>query len=491
MQNRIFDKTGVLTQLQSILFDVDGLWQRFRCEEKAISSGYTVLHFRDEIALRQYYEYNIAEKEDQRLILIIDVPDMYIPLDIHHRFYTVYLTYKTVFPALSPIALHKLPGTDWDLLAFCEGLSIHETMDERQTLQYCQHGIYEGELISAYAEKLMVTAEANAHVASGHRDWFAIAQNYGKASSLYASGARISTWKERRNSIENLYATWLTKKYPLLSGTIDRAQPVILNKVADFIRRSSAKPALIVMDGMSFSDLYTLRRALIDAPFNMDVGASFSFFPTVTSVARQSIFSGKLPRENDRPFSLEKEEKQWLDFWIAAGFKAHEIVFNKGILTEIAPYVAVCGIIVKIVDDLMHAELQGRSGMQYGLLEWMKNGRLLKMIKMLLDNGFSVFMTSDHGNTSAIAQGRFVKPGILAEPASRRAVIYDSQFDARELDRFTTEKYAGTYLPDGCSVYLFEPDTCYGDKGKEYITHGGRTLEESIVPFVRIGTHNG
>ena len=91
MQNRIFEKTGVLTQLQSILFDVDGLWQRFRCEEIATYSGYTVLHFRDEIALRQYYEYNIAGKKDQRLILIIDVPDIYIPLDIHHRFYSVFL----------------------------------------------------------------------------------------------------------------------------------------------------------------------------------------------------------------------------------------------------------------------------------------------------------------------------------------------------------------------------------------------------------------
>ena len=113
------------------------------------------------------------------------------------------------------------------------------------------------------------------------------------------------------------------------------------------------------------------------------------------------------------------------------------------------------------------------------------------MIKNLLKNGFAVYMTADHGNTSATAQGRFMKPGLLAEPASRRAVIYQSFADAIELAKFTTVRYSGSYLPKEATAYLFEPGTCYGDKGKEYITHGGMTLEEAVVPFIRIGEYNG
>lgn len=60
-----------------------------------------------------------------------------------------------------------------------------------------------------------------------------------------------------------------------------------------------------------------------------------------------------------------------------------------------------------------------------------------------------------------------------------------------ELAKFTTVRYDNTYLPDGINTYLFGPDACYGDTGREYITHGGMTLEEAIVPFVKIGEYNG
>lgn len=139
----------------------------------------------------------------------------------------------------------------------------------------------------------------------------------------------------------------------------------------------------------------------------------------------------------------------------------------------------------------MHSELQGFKGIQQGLCEWASSGQLARMLKTLMSDGYDVFMTSDHGNTSAIAEGRFTKPGVLAEPASRRAIIYNASFDARELEKFSVMRYSGTYLPNGYTAYLFDADSCYGDTGKEYITHGGMTLEEAVVPFVQVGAYNG
>lgn len=78
-----------------------------------------------------------------------------------------------------------------------------------------------------------------------------------------------------------------------------------------------------------------------------------------------------------------------------------------------------------------------------------------------------------------------------AMDAGTGAVIYNASFDARELDKFNVMRYSGTYLPDGYTAYLFNADSCYGDTGKEYITHGGMTLEETVVPFVRVGAYNG
>jgi hypothetical protein len=277
----------------------------------------------------------------------------------------------------------------------------------------------------------------------------------------------------------------------MLSGVVDRKRPVLLSKVNDFIRKGNDKIALIVMDGMSFENFFTIQRMLEHEPFTYDVQASFSFFPTVTSVARQSIFSGKLPQEHSKPFSLENEEKQWFAYWREHGYRDQEIAFFKEEESEIPIQTKVVGIVVNICDDLMHDELQGLSGLQQGVENWAKNMHLVKLLQKLQDRGFAVYMTADHGNTSAVAEGRFVKPGVLAEPASRRAVIYQSFADAIELDKFTTERYSGTYLPEGYTAYLFDAGTSYGDRGKEYITHGGMTLEEAVVPFVRIGAYHG
>lgn len=119
------------------------------------------------------------------------------------------------------------------------------------------------------------------------------------------SGVVLRGFYKKQQQVEAAFVKWIEAKYSLLSGVVDRKRPVLLSKVNDFIRKGNDKIALIVMDGMSFENFFTIQRILEHEPFTYDVQASFSFFPTVTSVARQSIFSGKLPQEHSKPFSLE------------------------------------------------------------------------------------------------------------------------------------------------------------------------------------------
>ena len=210
-----------------------------------------------------------------------------------------------------------------------------------------------------------------------------------------------------------------------------------------------------------------------------------------TTANAPSRFLRELPEEHIKPFCLDNEDKQWFEWWQAHGYKKHEIAFFKHEAPNIDPQVKVVGIVVDICDHLLHNEVQGLDGLQQGIENWAAHGALVKLISDLQWRGFAVFMTSDHGNTSAIAEGRFTKPGVLADPVSRRAVIYQSFADALELDKFSTLRYSGSYLPEGYTAYLFEDGKCYGNSGTEYITHGGMTLEETVVPFVRIGDFYG
>lgn len=491
MQNRIWETTGILMQMRCLLFDTEGLWNKYGCNAVALEAGFRIYRAGDDIALRHYHECILMDRDNPRAILIVEDPDMYIPLDIVHTYTLIHLSYALLFPRLCSDVLRKLPCLDFEWLAATYSALPFEELDYTKTEQWCREGMYESDNCRGYVDDLLARAVSSTQTASTHRNWAEIAKLYGKVAMARHAGVGLSKWESIREVIEDAFAAWVEKKYGMLSGTVDRNRPVLLNKVIDYARRSADKVAIIVMDGMSFENLYTIQREMCDQKFSLAIDATFSFFPTVTSVARQAIFSGMLPFEHDKPYSLDNEEKQWFHYWRNIGLQEQEIFFHKGIVDEIPSTVKAVGIVINIIDDLMHAELQGFVGIQNGIREWMRNGMLCKMLTMLVDRGYTVYLTSDHGNTSAIGKGRFSKPSILAESASRRAVIYNASFDARELEKFNVMRYSGTYLPNGNTVYLFGRDDCYGDTGKEYITHGGMTLEEAVVPFVRIGERNG
>ena len=489
MQKRIFSRTGILRMNQSILLDIDSLWQRFGCEENA--EGFEIVHFDDDMKLRRYYEFECQDQPETRRIMVIDRGALYVPIDIASQYPVLRLSMRELFPTLDSDVLIHLPGLDFDHLAFVADQLPLQKMDKQQTWKFCTESLYTAAYAEPYANALLDEAVSLAEAALSHRDWTPVAIYYGKAAMFQHSGIALRGFYKKQQQIEAAFVKWIEAKYSMLSGVVDRKRPVLLSKVNDFIRKENDKIALIVMDGMSFENFFTIQRMLKHEAFTYDVQSSFSFFPTVTSVARQSIFSGKLPQEHSKPFSLENEEKQWFTYWREHGYRDQEIAFFKVEEPEIPVQTKVVGIVVNICDELMHDELQGLSGLQQGVENWAKNTHLVKLMQKLLEQGFTIYITADHGNTSAVAEGRFTKPGVLAEPASRRSVIYQSFADAIELHKFTTVRYSGTYLPEGYTAYLFNAGTCYGDRGKEYITHGGMTLEEAVVPFVRIGAYHG
>ena len=491
MRHRILSMTGVLNVNQSIVLDRSDLWNRFDCDQAVINHDFSVIHISDDMKLRKYYEYECRDNSDAKLVIVIDHACLSIPYDIRLKTRIIDLSFDMLFPMLSSEALSRFPGLDFDHLAYVVDRVAISKLDEQATAQLCQFELRTASLAAPYGNKLMEDAVAVVQNIISHRDWTRIAKAYGKAAMFQHAGISLDAFEEKRQIIESKFVEWISQKYALLSGTVDKDRPVLLSKVNSFIKRGNSKIALILMDGMSFENFYTIQRMLISESFSYQIESSFSFFPTVTSVARQSVFSGKLPMEHTKPFSLDNEEKQWMEYWMEQGYRKNEIGFFKTETPDIPSTIKVAGIIVNICDDLMHDELQGMLGLQQGLENWTKNMHLVHLLEFLQKQGFTVYMTADHGNTSAVAEGRFQKPGVLAEPASRRAVIYQSFTDAQELGKFTTERYSGTYLPQGFTAYLFDTGTSFGDRGKEYITHGGMTLEEAVVPFVKIGAYNG
>ncbi|MFX4128997.1 PglZ domain-containing protein, partial [Enterococcus faecalis] len=63
-----------------------------------------------------------------------------------------------------------------------------------------------------------------------------------------------------------------------------------------------------------------------------EVSPTLAWIPSITSVSRQSIFSGKLPLNfSDKINTTNYEEKQWKDFWVDKGFDKSDVFYQRAL----------------------------------------------------------------------------------------------------------------------------------------------------------------
>ena len=397
-----------------------------------------------------------------------------------------------VFPQLDTATLRTTGNIDFDYLSIAVKNLNGRRLTAKQTKEFYMTEMFNQETVNAYTTAIKQILRSCVASCEVYRDWMPVINLLSKLMLLRDKGFAVEDFQNIYDTVDTAFHAWMTQKYASLATSADVNQPVMLHHIPDFVRRVSKKPAVIVIDGMSFVDWQLIQEHFTDVSWELTTTATFSFLPSVTSIARQSLFSGAIPAQNAKPFSLADEEKQWRSYWTEHGLREDEVFYGKTETPDIPYQTKVAGIVVNFIDELMHRQLQGTNGMYVDIATWLKSWSLRRLIDNLLKMGFDVFLTADHGHSEAIGKGRFAKPGLLTEDASRRAVIYKDFAGAEELNKFNVAEYAGTYMPKTYRYYLFANGECIGDYGNKYITHGGDSIEELLVPFVRIGeTQNG
>lgn len=491
LRDLLFEKAGLPWVERLIIYDTDNLVSRTDGTNGLYWNEYCIFEVSCSEELRFIYERDCRQTKE-RTIFIIPSLDIQIPYDIYKQFSIVKLGLDTVFPRLDTSTLRASRNIDFDYLSIATKFLSGHRLTAKQTKAFLTVDMFNQDIIDAYsaaATRELIMRLASCKV---YRDWMPVVDLLSKLMLLRDKGFMIEGIQETYSSVDSTFRNWTSERYPSLAASADISQPVMLHHILDFVRRNSQKPAIIVIDGMSFVDWQLIHESFADAPWRLHVNAVFSFIPTITSVARQSLFSGAIPVQNAKTFSLADEEKQWRHYWTERGLRDDEIFFGKTETPEITEKHKAAGIVVKFIDDLIHRQLQGTHGMSVDIVTWLKNGTLRSMIDNLLSAGFDVYITADHGHTEAVGMGRFTKPGLLTEDVSRRAVIYKDFAGAEEIDKYKVCEYAGTYMPKNYRYFLFANGECIGDRGNKYITHGSDSIEELLVPFVRIGEkHNG
>jgi len=340
-----------------------------------------------------------------------------------------------------------------------------------------------------------------------YADWTAFALRLAELNHLWhhlslgeqkKSGDRYLALQHK---IDASFQRWLKERYgnlATLSGT------VMVHHVARALRtqldQPGARVAMLIVDGLALDQWVTLRNVLAEQRPLLDIEqkAVFAWLPSLTSVSRQAIFAGRAPLYFAGSIeTTEKEEFLWSQYWADAGIPPTQCGYLRG-LGEIASLSAITdllsghnlrslGLVVDKVDKIMHGMELGAAGMHNQIRQWAEQGFMARLLDLLVEKGFSVFLTADHGNIEANGCG---KPGegAAADVRGQRVRIYPNP----DLRSVTQAKYPESiaWPPVGLppDYYpLFAPHRkAFIQPGDKTVAHGGSSIEEVIVPFIQI-----
>ncbi|CRI65778.1 Virulence associated protein [Thiocapsa sp. KS1] len=349
-------------------------------------------------------------------------------------------------------------------------------------------------------EKELPTAEAR------YSDWTTFALKWAELSSLVHCGNSTehqTRLREIGDALNTTFAGWLADHYSSLIN-LPPTNPAMLHHVPRRLARDiedtgSSRAALIVVDGLALDQWVTIRQLLQkqDANLVMRESATFAWIPTLTSVSRQSIFSGKPPLYFPSSInSTNSEEKLWKQFWEGHGLSRLDVAYQRGLGDGDAAGVLdsaihpgktkVVGLVVDKVDKIMHGMQLGSAGMHNQIKQWCHAGFLSAMVGQLLDYGYEVWLTADHGNIQCEGKGR-PSEGVIAETRGERVRVYPTpELRAQVAGAFP---FAHEWQPVGLPADYFPlvagGRDAFVNPGDAIVGHGGVAIEEVIVPIVK------
>ena len=236
---------------------------------------------------------------------------------------------------------------------------------------------------------------------------------------------------------------------------------------------------------MSEFDWKILSSSFTHIPYEQT--AVFAMIPTTTSISRQCLLSDKYPSQLLKPWKQSKEKAEFVSCAKAHGFADNQIGYGRGYDVDFGSFVRCGAIIINDVDDIVHSQRQGRQGMYLDISALSGQGELARLTERYLARGFDVYITADHGNTPCVGLGKLMGTGVEMETKSRRMLVLQDFADEKFLmEKYGLIKYPKYYLSKDLVYLICNVGDSFDARGEGVITHGGISIDEVIVPFIKI-----
>ncbi len=383
-----------------------------------------------------------------------------------------------------------------------------------QTLPWARIGIAgtsEGRSAACLADLLKGIEESRPGADASVQDWLAFAPKYARVKALRTADPHGMAEMERARcdalaaELNQGFESWVRKRYAGLYN-YPPVSPVMVHHIPGFLAhrldaQAGRRIAFLLVDGLSLDQWHILRDAV--APklpgLTCDERALLAWVPTTTPVSRQAAFSGKIPGYFAGTIQrTDKDEEAWRRFWSDRGLAPDQVGFIAipGDAADMARIdgalsheTRVVGVTIFKVDKIMHGIQLGAVGMANQVRTWGTEPFLQQLLGDLLARGFEIWLSADHGNTEAVGIGT-PKEGVLTDTRGERCRVYSSPA--------LRAKFAGNCpgalcwehpaLPGDYCCLLAPPGRAFAQAGQVVMCHGGISIDEVVVPFVRIGS---
>jgi hypothetical protein len=345
-------------------------------------------------------------------------------------------------------------------------------------------------------------------------DWQVIALQWAELYNLQ-NDMGISNYDETAPSrqvikkLDDTFTEWLRLRYSALAS---RKLPVPhhvhhIPHYLNYLRTQGKyeKVALLVMDGMSLSDWLVIKQVWVSRHTDWHLRESMLLaqIPTITAISRYSLISGLRPSDfYHPPAGSLSESKAWRAFWSREDLPENAVSLIALNLDRNDPTPEITNrrlqtlcLIERQIDELMHGAMLGSVGHYNNIRLWASEDNLGRnsmkledIIQTLLDQDFTIFISSDHGHCEADGMGK-PSEGLMVQSRGRRARLYTDRRTAENMQ----SSYEDTFLweddgllPTDLVAVLPSRRKAFAEFGEITITHGGITIDEMIVPFLEI-----
>lgn len=481
IEKRVREILPIEYEKRLLIYDKEDFASCFDYALLLMANDFAVCIYDDIERIRYMYETQMKGNDTPCAIIVKD--DIYVPTDIRNDFYEVTLSLKTVYPQMDGKVLRNYVY-DLELIDRSYDTFERNCLKESQTEYYISKFSYSGQNVRDYIKDQENEIKTKLTGKPTYAEWIKIAILNARLERY----ACLHNIQRDQTFIDDALKDFIENGYQKLYGVTSIDAPSILPKVIDRIAIGE-KVALVVADGMSMFDFEILSEYLDGMDYSLS--GSFALIPTTTSISRQSLLAGKYPQQLENPFSLAKEEA---GFYAAAqehGYTKQQSYYGRGYDAEPNSLTKFAAIIVNDIDDMVHGQHQGRMGMFNDVTLWAKESKLQALLMKLLDKGFMVYLTSDHGNTHCVGGGSIKKLGVETETKSKRMIVLKDFAEVSDDLKERTYVYPGHYMDKKYQYLICKGRTSFDNKNEDVMTHGGISLEEVIVPFVEVRKKNG